>query len=76
MLPYVIYLVNLYLHDIEILLNHNRTVSHYILDALSYALIKPTHMMSESKFHAESCGILFVFINLIFHCFRSMKVLT
>ena len=24
------------------------------LDALSYALIKPTHMMSESKCHAES----------------------
>ena len=56
--------------------NMGRQYGRSLLDALSYALIKPTHVMSESKFHAESRSILFVVINDIFHCFRSIKVLT
>ena len=40
----------------------------YVLDALSYGLIKPTHVMSESKFHAESYGSLVVFITVTNHC--------
>ena len=40
----------------------------YLVDALSYGLIKPTHVMSESKFHAESYGILVVFITVTYHC--------
>ena len=34
--------------------NMGRQYGRSLLDALSYALIKPTHVMSESKFHAES----------------------
>ena len=48
--------------------NRGNKVCNYILDGLSYALIKTTHVMSESKFHAESYSILVFFINVTNHC--------